>query len=567
MNQGRNLSESLRALWPWLPLWMLLALLAIFSHGPMPLYSTRTLAVAWEMWNGHHFIVPYLNGEPYSHKVPLVFWMIHAGWYAFGVNDIWPRILEVAFGAVQLMLAATLARRLAPGRPWVARATPWMLLALGYAFLFGLQIMYEVLLAVWVLAALLTLTPKPHRAAPRFVLFAVCIGLGLLTKGPVMLLHVLFPWLLGPLWNDWARDNRLRWYGGGVLAVVGGCAMLAAWVWPAIHVGGQAYANELLFKQTEGRVVDAFDHARPLWWYLPRIGALLFPFFLWPRMWLAVARLRRPLDQATRFALCWLLPVFIVFSLISGKQTYYLIPELAGAMLLLASAMARLREEHPRWASTPWLGPWPAALVAFAAGISMLFLPNLVASGRVQGHWWVDLATHSRFSAAIILLLGLLVLVRGRGELRRLALAGLVGAFVGNAVFTLTQWQNYNLVPTADLLSRVQKNGAPIANIGSQYAGQYQFLARLQKPVQQLQAGQLQDWAGQHPDGVVLTNPEKLSAADMRYAIMVQPFRSSWVVAWRAPALAALRAGHVPDEPEHPTQLVPEGYWRYGRVR
>ena len=44
-------SEYLRAAWPWLPLWAVVALLAIFSHGPMPLYSTRTLAVAWEMWD------------------------------------------------------------------------------------------------------------------------------------------------------------------------------------------------------------------------------------------------------------------------------------------------------------------------------------------------------------------------------------------------------------------------------------------------------------------------------------------------------------------------------------
>lgn len=59
-------SEQLRAVWPWLPLWAAVALLAIFSHGPMPLYSTRTLAVAWEMWNQGHWLVPHINGQPYS---------------------------------------------------------------------------------------------------------------------------------------------------------------------------------------------------------------------------------------------------------------------------------------------------------------------------------------------------------------------------------------------------------------------------------------------------------------------------------------------------------------------
>ena len=93
-----------------------MALLAIFSHGPMPMFSTRTLAVAWEMWAHGHWLVPHINGEPYSEKVPLLFWMIHAGWAVFGVNDVWPRILEVIFGGAQLV-RPVLAGRLFPDAP------------------------------------------------------------------------------------------------------------------------------------------------------------------------------------------------------------------------------------------------------------------------------------------------------------------------------------------------------------------------------------------------------------------------------------------------------------------
>ena len=180
-NSAYTRSEHLRALWPWLPLWTAMALLAIFAHGPMPMFSTRTLAVAWEMWAHGHWLVPHINGEPYSEKVPLLFWMIHAGWAVFGVNDVWPRVLEVIFGGTQLVLASLLASRLFPARPWVAKATPWLLMALAYSFLFGLQIMYEVLLVVWVLAALLCLTPTATRAEPRWWLFGVIVGAGLLT--------------------------------------------------------------------------------------------------------------------------------------------------------------------------------------------------------------------------------------------------------------------------------------------------------------------------------------------------------------------------------------------------
>ncbi|WP_285518377.1 hypothetical protein, partial [Thermolongibacillus altinsuensis] len=92
---------------------------------------------------------------------------------------------------------------------------------------------------------------------------AVCTGLGLLTKGPVMLVHTAPVWLLGPWWCSWARAHRMRWYGFGLAAIISGCILLAAWVIPAVQMSSAAYAHNLLFKQTSGRVVDAFIHNRP----------------------------------------------------------------------------------------------------------------------------------------------------------------------------------------------------------------------------------------------------------------------------------------------------------------
>ncbi|HET6631723.1 MAG TPA: glycosyltransferase family 39 protein [Rhodanobacteraceae bacterium] len=517
------------------------------------------------MWSHGQWVVPHLNGAPYSHKVPLLFWMIHAGWFVFGVNDIWPRVLEVIFGAVQLVLAATLARRLFPARPWVARATPWLLLSLSYAFLFGLQIMYEVLLTVWVLGALLSLAPRPGRAAPRWWLFGLCIGFGLLTKGPVMLLHVVFPWLLGPLWSDWARNNRVRWYGFGLLGLLGGCAMLAAWVWPAIHLGGEAYAHQLLFKQTAGRVVEAFDHARPWYWYLTRMPLLLFPLILWPRAWAALVTLRRPLDAGLRFALCWLLPMLLAFSAISGKQAYYFIPELAGTALLVGGALAVLRERRPRLSASAWLGTWPLAIGAFAFAALLLALPALTGVHGFDSHWVVDLARYSRYFAIIYVGIGVLVSLRGRGELRRLAIAGLIGTVAAFGLFVATSWQNYDMRPAARLLGRADAAGQAIVDLGP-YAGQYHFLGRLRHPIKRIRPDQLADWAARHPQGLVLTSPETLRPADLHYAQLVHPFRSSWVVIWRARVLVTLRAGGRPPEPLRSTQLYPHGYWRYRGV-
>lgn len=563
-------TEQLRAVWPWLPLWALVTLLAIFSHGPMPLYSTRTLAVAWEMWNQGHWLVPHINGQPYSEKAPLLFWLIQAGWFVFGVNDIWPRVLEVLIGGAQLVLISLLARRLFPSRPWMAKATPWMLLAFAYAFLFGLQIMYDVLLATWTLAALLCLTPKAHRAEPRWLLFGLCIGLGLLTKGPVMLLHVIFPWLLGPLWNDWARQHRARWYGRGLLALLLGGAMLLAWALPAGFSGGETYRQRLFFTQTAGRVVDKFsagkdlqNHAEPVWFYLLWLPLLLFPFSGWPRIWVAIAGLRRPLEPGLRFALCWLIPGFIVFSLISGKQLYYPLPELGGIALLMAGAVAVLRERRPALAGNDWLGTWPLGVGGIVFAILLFALPLLVAGNYLHGDWPVAAAPYSRYFSVVFLLTGGLLLLRGRGELRRLAVAGLIGVLALNTLFTLTLWTRWDLRPTAHMLGAAERANHPIAYLGN-YEGQFHFEGRLTRPIAELFGDQaVQDFARAHPDGVIVTHPEKLDADALRYALLVQPFRSSWLVVWQAVSLADLSAGHTPPEPALPTQVYPVGDRRY----
>jgi 4-amino-4-deoxy-L-arabinose transferase-like glycosyltransferase len=550
----------------WLPLYLAVALIAIFLAPPVPLHSTRALAVAWDMWVHHQFWVPHINGAVYAQKAPLLFWFIHAGWAAFGVNDVWPRVLMVLIGAAQLILAWALARRLFPRHAAIARATPWLLLALAYGFLYGLQIMYDGLLAVWVLAALLCLPPGQKRASPRWIGFALCIGLGFLTKGPVMLVHTAPVWLLGPWWCDHARAHRARWYGFGLAAIAGGGIVLAAWVVPAIHLGGPAYAHDLLFKQTGGRVVHAFIHRRPFWWYLPWGLVLLFPFVLWPRMWAGIASLRRPLPAGLRMALAWLVPAFVLFSAFSGKQAYYLVPELPAAAIVMAAAIDGLRGRG-RNARTAWLGPWPLAVAAFALAALLFALPAAPARGALDNHWFHDLAGISLGFGALYLLLGLFVLLGRCRPLHRIAIAGLIGAAAAWAMAALAWYPAFDLRPAAQLLARAEKHGHAVGVLGL-YNGEFEFLGRMTQPVDRLYAGQfLQRWAARHPRGLVIAYPQHLKARDLREARLVQPYRGDWMVIWDAPVVSALRRGKAPARPLAPTVLLPgPDYWRYASL-
>ena len=562
--------ENLRALWPWLPLWTLAALLSIFSHPPLPLYSTRTLAVAWEMWSHGHWLVPYLNGAPYSEKTPLLFWLIHLGWGVFGVNDIWPRLLEVAFGGTELILLMLLARRTFPNRPWVVRTAPWMLMSIPYIFLFDLQIMYDVLLTVWVLAALIFLLPTNKRQEPRWLLFGLCIGAGLLTKGPVMLLHILFPWLLGPYWSEWARTHRAPWYGHGSLAILLGIAILLAWAIPAGFAGGEAYRHQLFFTQTAARLIHGLgsnstlqSHPQPVFWYLLMLPLLLLPLTIWPRAWVALAKLHRPWPMGLRFAMCWVIPGFIAFSLVSGKQLYYLLPELAGGILLLAAALVLLRERHQNLANHPWLSTWPIGITSISLGIFMLALPDMKLIWNLDRlHWLTALYPYSQSFSALFVLLGLLLLRRARSESKRLAFASLIATLALHGLFTLSLWQRYDLTPTTRLLADAANHHRAIGYVGG-YDGQFHFYARLKHPITELyNNAAIADFAKAHPRGLIAATETSLTPYTLHYSLLVQPFRSSWMVVWSASTLAALRNGMRPPEPSYPP-IIYDGKRRY----
>ena len=146
--------------------------------------------------------------------------------------------------------------------------------------------------------------------------------------------------------------------------------------------------------------------------------------------------------------------------------------------------------------------------------------------------------------------------------MRRLAVAGLIGTLTLNTLFTLTMWQNFDLRPSAHLLGAADAEGRAIGYLGN-YEGQFHFEGRLTHPIVRLSEGEsIQAFAREHPDGLIVARPEKLDATDLRYPLLVQPFRSTWVVIWPATSLAEQRAGLTPPEPPHPTRVYQVDNWR-----
>lgn len=518
----------------WLVLWVCALLWAIFQHGPLPFHSTRTLGIAWEMWNQAEFLVPHANGVPYGHDAPLVFWLIQLGWTVFGVSDIWPRVLLVLISGAWLYFSARLARAANIGRPSAAALMPWLLIALPYPFFVSLQIMGDVLLALWVTCALYALNGRP-----RWHWFALAIAGGLLTKGVAMLLGVVFPWLLGAWWSDVARRDRRAWYGYGLLAIVAGVALLSLWAVPAGIAGGEDYRRELLLVQAAGRFAESSDRSLPYFWYLPMLFVLALPWAAWPRMWHAVITAQGPATNSERFAISWLAPTFVVFLLISDKPIDELMPLMPAGAMLLAAAIGR---QQARVLGTDWRWrPWPIA--AAITGVALLFAALPIWCGYVQDapHWVADADAKAPWFSALFLGLGVVCLTGDiRYELQRIAICTLLATTLIHTVFVQSLFHHVDLRPAAAVLAGAQADGRAIANVG-RYDEQFHFLARLTHPVKEIDESEVNAWATANPNGLIVLYPAVDNPANRKSALLVQPFRYGWIEIWEAKSLMTYR--------------------------
>lgn len=514
-----------------LGLWLVLLAAALLSRALLPIDETRYVAVAWEMWQRGDFLVPHLNGAPYSDKPPLLFWVMHAGWGLFGVSELWARLVPPLFGLACLFLTRRLARVLWPDRDDIAGLAPLIVIGSLLWALFNDVVLFEMLLGFCVLVGIVGLLDAwQHGGVRGWLLLGAGIGLGILAKGPVTLLYILPVAVLAPWWARGSRRLRWsRWYPRLGLATGLGAAVALAWAIPAAQAGGPAYGDAILFHQSVDRMVaSAADqrtiHQRPFWWYVPLLPAILFPWLVTPAVWRALGSLRKGAgDDGVRFCIAWLIPAFVAFSLISGKQLHYLLPLFPGFALLTARALGGpLAVVRRRDMVVP-------ALILVLIGTILLAVPPLAPDGTLP-EW----ATRISPIAGLVLLAGAAALLLVRFRTPAAAAAGFAAAtalLVMTVEVSIMQvagpW--YDTRPVAAYLSRLERQDHRIAHVGK-YHGQYHFAGRLERPFDVIEPADVTDWLAQHPDGVIVAR-ESDTAADADYADQfVHPYRSGFVI-------------------------------------
>lgn len=482
-------------------LWAFLVILGLSSRSFFPIDETRYATVAWNMWLNGDYLVPTLNGVAYSHKPPLLFWLMNLGWAVFGVNDWWPRLIPSLFALASVFITRKIATLLWPDETAIKDNASLILIGSGLWVVYSTALMFDMMIAFFTVLGIwgLLLAQKQH-TLKGWLVFTLAIGGGLLAKGPTVLLQLLPVALLAPFWHQNTNQTLTakNWFLPILVAVLGGAVIALAWAIPAGLHGGSVYQHDIFWGQTADRMVNSFAHKRPVWWYLTILPLLLFPWLLLGSFWRGLFK-SKPIwnEFGLRFCLAWLIPVFVAFSFISGKQVHYVLPIFPAFALIIARCISLQN-------GTVKLDYLPIAITYLAIGSVLLFLPHYAKSHSISVENWANLPLWLGFFA---IALGIFLYFYPKksisNALSALSICSVLLIAISMFVLIHTAGDAYDVRPISYKVKALETENIPVAYLGK-YAGTYDFVGRLKQPPDNVDAGSVLPWFEAHPNGQVI---------------------------------------------------------------
>ena len=340
-----------------------------------PSNELRYLSIADEALADGHIFAFYNHGLAYADKPPLYFWIVMLCRLLFGHHSCLALSmfsLIPAFVITGIMDKWVMKGKPAMDRMALAGMTLTCVMFLGTMIVLRMDMLMcmFIVLAIWTFYRMYT--GEGARKSDS-VMLPVWIFLALFTKGPVgLLMPPLSIAVFLAVKRDWKGFGK--YLGLKTWGIIAGLA--AIWIGCVWLEGGQEYINNLLVKQTVGRAVNAFTHAKPFWFYLVAILWCLAPYslllvgtFIASLLPVrktnatrsqsqaviqdtsdAVSRSKQHRSDLEVLFLCTIISTVAMLSSFSSKLPIYLVPVFPFCVYLFPIALDRIRERGwMRW--------------------------------------------------------------------------------------------------------------------------------------------------------------------------------------------------------------------------
>ena len=383
-------SNDLGSRWPIIVLVVLIwAALYLPALGATELEGTEAQRIlpALHMMESGDWIQPYLVGKPYYSKPPLINWLIAAGFVLTGEVSEWSARISTAL----LVLAYTLLVLLMPSR-WLAfpgRVIAALALITGIAFIEKCRLAevdgLYVLLTGAAQLTWLNLWTARRRSWWTWLVPSVFLGLGLLVKGPLVLLYFYIT-VLGVVWyqKSWRDLFTVRHAVGLGLAL----AVFIAWAQTSAVDTPSVQREDVWIYEMWTRLKP---HHLDLWFWFQNVLRALINFlpwlvfvpFFWRRDWVKhIPTEHVALFKGSRLSL---VIGFIITNILPGVRERYSMPLFCVAALLVGWIL--IVQPYRAWLITWWRVAVLATFALCAVGAAGALI--LVTSGVVP--WLVTL--------------------------------------------------------------------------------------------------------------------------------------------------------------------------------
>lgn len=296
----------------------------------------RYAEVAREMIERGNYIQPYLNGEPYTEKPPLFFWMVTVCAKLFGgVNQLAVRLPSVlsALGTISLLI--TFISELFDRRKAFLAAI--ILCISPQFFLLARSGHIDMLLTFLITASLVSFYRWYDRGKYVYlIVFYLCLALATLAKGPVgMLLPLMVVLCFLMFRKEWDKIRKMHVYVGLPIAI----AIVLAWYIPATQQSTGYDLGPMAKRQIIGRIFNPSSHAVSIFfWPFYQLQSLAKGALPWtlliPSSVIAAYRCRYSAPMF--FLLCWAFAIFAFFTIIASKRSLYILPMYPAIAALIA---------------------------------------------------------------------------------------------------------------------------------------------------------------------------------------------------------------------------------------
>ena len=334
--------------------------------------EARYTYVAQEMNDTGNWLVPQRNGKFYSHKPPLMFWLIKFGTFFTNgkFNGVSGRLPSL-FGGILAMWALVMI-----ACKWFDTGTAWwslLIVSTSYLFWFkgGTGQIDMLLLGLEMIALYFLYETDEKPAVWRSFLAFSFMGLAVLAKGPVGFIVPSGIYIFSNLVSGNKKYiPRWHWLWGTIVCLLwpGTWLLLAK-----INHAPAAYFNELLFAQNFGRFEGKFGgHYHAFYYYFKYLLIDFLPWIFFVPLSAAVILKKKIHTKQLKKIGGWIFFVVIFFSLCKGKRNLYILSVYPGFAMIVGNAIADMNLMKKKWIKS---AVYPFLLLIGLAGVLLFAAP------------------------------------------------------------------------------------------------------------------------------------------------------------------------------------------------